>query len=234
MIQCAVCDDEPYMAREIAGQLTAYLADRGISGGPTRHFSSGSELLACGDDFDVIFLDIQMAPPDGMETARRLRQRGSGALLIFVTVLREMVFDAFSVEAFDYLVKPIEPERFRHVMDRVMLRLRHDRLVLRSGNACEVIPLKDIAYCEVQGRKLYVHQRSGRVTDAYGRLEALTKAVDGRFFRCHRSYLVNLDFVRGCRDGLITLAQGEKIPVSRLRQEALLQALLLHMKGKGG
>ena len=57
--------------------------------------------------------------------------------------------------------------------------------------------------------------------------------MDGRFFKCHRSYLVNLDYVSGCQDGQVDLAQGEKIPVSRLRERALTQALLRHMKERG-
>jgi two-component system response regulator LytT len=54
--------------------------------------------------------------------------------------------------------------------------------------------------------------------------------VDRRFFRCHRSYLVNLDYVRGCQTGQVLLSQGERIPVSRLRERDLTGALLLHMK----
>ena len=68
----------------------------------------------------MIFLDIQMEHPDGMETARLLRRWGVHSLLIFVTVLRECVFDSFQVEAFDYLLKPLDSARFCQTMDRVL------------------------------------------------------------------------------------------------------------------
>ncbi len=80
-------------------------------------------------------------------------------------------------------------------------------------------------------RELYLHRAGGGVVDCYGRLEELERRVDGRFFRCHRSYLVNLDYVRGCREGQVLLPQGEAIPVSRLRERELTQALLRRMKG---
>lgn len=236
MIKFAICDDEPLMAQEIAGHLEGCLEERRIRDYSVRRFSGGRALLEDGGGFDVMFLDIQMEEPDGMETARLLRRRGDKSLLIFVTVLRECVFDAFEVEAFDYLVKPLDGGRFRQVMDRALhtLEQRAGRtIVIRRGADCAVIPLAELVYCEVQGRKLYLHRGDGTVVDCYGRMEELERRLDQRFFRCHRSYLVNLDCVRGCRDGQVLLPQGEAIPVSRLREQELTQALLRCMKEWG-
>lgn len=173
------------------------------------------------------------APLTGMQTARLLRGQGSRSLLIFVTVLPEYVFDAFAVEAFDYLVKPVDPARLARTMDRALRTLSRraqQSLVIRRAGGCEVIPLSALAYCEVQGRKVYFHRTDGTVAACYDRLRDLEQRLDGRFFQCHRSYLVNLDEVRGCADGLITLRQGEKVPVSRLRGQELAAALLRRMK----
>ena len=78
----------------------------------------------------------------------------------------------------------------------------------------------------------YIHQKSGEVIDYYNRMENLKSRVDGRFFQCHRSYLVNLDYVRGCEAGQVLLPNGERIPLSRLRERELTQALLRHMKAR--
>ena len=93
-----------------------------------------------------------------------------------------------------------------------------------------MVPLDEIAYCEVLGRKVYLHKRDGSVTDYYDRLEDLERRLDGRFFKCHRSYLVNLDYVRGRRTGQAVLVRGEAVPVSRLRERELTQALLRYLK----
>ena len=103
MIKFAICDDEPQMAREIADQLAGYMKETDCDYS-VDCFSSGHALLKSSDEFDVIFLDIQMERPDGMETAALLRQRESHSLLIFVTVLKDRVFDAFPLEAFDSLL----------------------------------------------------------------------------------------------------------------------------------
>ncbi len=236
MLQFAICDDEPHMVRELSGHLAAYMGEPPLAPYRVRSFPDGQSLLESGGGFDVIFLDVQMAPPDGVETARLLRRRGERSLLIFVTVLRECVFDAFEVEASGYLLKPLDPGRFRQAMDRALDLLERRAgasLVVQRGNACEVVPLAEVAYCEVQGRKLYLHRAGGSVLDYYGRLEDLERRVDRRFFKCHRSYLVNLDYVQSFRDGQVLLPREEAIPVSRLRERELIQALLRRMKERG-
>ena len=130
MMRFAVCDDEAGMAEEMAGRVSDFLAARGIAAFQVRCFGSGRDLLACGDWFDVVFLDIRLKEEDGMEVARALRRRGDGCLVVFVTVLEEMVFDAFAVEAFDYLVKPVEDGRFMGNMERLL-----QALARREGGA---------------------------------------------------------------------------------------------------
>ena len=235
MIRFAICDDEPQMARELAGHIADYMREKNMTGYSVDTFGSGRALLESGGH-DVVFLDVRMEQPDGMETARLLRRREDQSLLVFVTVLRECVFDAFSVEAYDYLLKPLDGARFRRTMDRALRALEQRTagdIVIRKGSGCEVVPLSRLVYGEVLGRKIYLHKADGAVTEYYDRLENLERQTDSRFFRCHRSYLVNLDYVGGCREGQVLLPRGERIPVSRLRERELTQALLRHMKERG-
>ena len=180
MIKFAICDDEPMMARELAGQIADYMKGKPIVYS-VYSFPNGRALLESGGGFDVLFLDIQMEQPDGMETARLLRQRGDHSLLIFVTVLKECVFDSFQVEAFDYLLKPLDSARFHQTADRVLRSLEQktaENIVIQRGTGCEVILLSDIVYCEVLGRKIYLHKNDGTVSDYYDKLEDLERRVD--------------------------------------------------------
>ena len=233
MIKFAVCEDEPLMARELADHLAKYMEEKPAAAYSVRSFTGGRALLESASGFDVIFLDVQMEQPDGMETARLLRRRGDRSLLVFVTVLKECVFDAFQVEAYDYLLKPLKEGDFHRTMDRVIRTLEQrasQNIVIPRGSGCEIVPLSDIVYCEVLGRKIYLHKEDGTVSGYYDRLEDLERRMGTRFFRCHRSYLVNLDYVRGCQGGQVLLSQGEAIPASRLRGRELTAALLRHMK----
>ena len=112
MIHIAVCDDEPYMSEQIKALVSEFFRkkNREIS---LRMFAGGEELLKYGGPIDILFLDIQMKKIDGMETARRLRADRFQGFLIFITVLKEMVFQSFEVQAYDYLVKPVHAQRRR-------------------------------------------------------------------------------------------------------------------------
>lgn len=236
MIRFAICDDEPVMIKHISSHISKYMETQKNTAFQLSSFSNGSSLLESSNDFDVIFLDIQMDCPNGMETARKLRQKKNNGLLIFVTVLKEYVFDAFEVQAYDYLLKPLDDSRFERTMDRILVSLSqraNQTILVQKGNSCEVLLLSGILYCEVLGRKIYIHQNNGNIVDYYDKLADLERRVDGRFFRCHRSYLVNLDFVCGCSAGRVILSQGDTIPVSRLRERELAQALLRHIKKRG-
>ena len=233
MIKFAICDDEPIMMQEISNQLSQYMDERRITSYSVTNFSNGCALLESDCNFEIVFLDIQMDNLNGIETAKILRQRENHSLLIFVTVLKEYVFNAFEVEAYDYLLKPLDSNHFERTMDRAISTLAQragKSIVIQRGCSCDVVPLTQIVYCEVQGRKVYVHQSDGQIIDYYDNLENFERQMDRRFFRCHRSYLVNLDYVRGCDTGLVTLSLGAQIPVSRLRERDLTQALLRYMK----
>lgn len=236
MIKFAVCDDEPTMVEALCAEIHTWMKKSGETDYDISCFSGGRALLESPCEFDIVFLDIQMEHPNGMETAKMLRRRSRDTVLIFVTVLKEYVFDAFEVTAYDYLLKPLNRERFQRMMSRVVTNLKQTSptLVVQKGTSCAVIPLAQIVYCEVQGRKIYIHQENGMVTDYYDKLEEFERRLDGRFFKCHRSYLVNLDKVRGCHAGQAALSDGSEVPVSRLRERQLTEALLRHMKETRG
>ncbi len=232
MFRFAVCDDEPFMLSEVQGLLTAYMEQHRVSV-QTDGFTSGRALLDSDKTFDLVLMDIQMEPPDGLETARELRKRGFRGLLIFLTVLKESVFDSFETQPFDYLLKPVEKEKFYCSLDRavkILGRSVSQDLVVRKNGSCQVVPFSEILYCEVLGRKIFLHSKCGAVLDYYGRMENLEQQVDSRFFRCHRSYLVNLGHVRGYKGGLASMTDGSTVPVSRNKEKALVHALLSHMK----
>ena len=113
-MKIAICDDEIEIGEQIKDLIRSQKTDCRIE-----FYSSGEELLASEVVFDIIFLDIQMEGMDGLSTARQLRRK-TDALLIFITGIREAVFDAFDVSAFHYLLKPVDQEKFGEVFRRAV------------------------------------------------------------------------------------------------------------------
>ena len=105
MIRIAVCDDDACMSDAVRTMAAGFFRRKNREAAVLQ-FSSGKELLDYDKPVDILFLDIRMKGLDGMETARKLRERDFKGFLIFITVLKEMVFQSFEVQAYDYLLKP--------------------------------------------------------------------------------------------------------------------------------
>ena len=235
MINIAVCDDEKCMAEKIEKMAEDFFRRKNTDISVVE-YSSGEELLKSNERIDILFLDIGMQGMDGIETAGRLRAHGYNGFLIFVTVLKEMVFRSFEVQPFDYLVKPVQEEHFEKTMER-LFRSMQDRLstekvnlLVQKGYESNIISFQDIVCCEIIDRKVYLYLVSGEVIDYYERIENLEKKLDGRFFRCHRSYLINLNHLKSYRNNTAYMADGKEIPVSRLRSREFSNVILQYMK----
>ena len=198
-----------------------------------RTFSSGEELLSYNGQIDILFLDIQMKDMDGMETARKLRANQFRGFLVFITVLKEMVFQSFEVQAYDYLIKPVDEKQFEKTMERLYASIQNaseDSLLVQKGYEGRIIAKDEIIFCEIIDRKIYLNLTSGEIVDYYERIENLETKLDNRFYRCHRSYLINLKHLKGYKNGTVYMDNGKEIPISRLRGKEFSGVVLQYMK----
>ena len=232
MINIAICDDEQVILNSIEKLVTDFFHSQNIEI-KIFLFSSGEELLGSGKDIDILFLDIQMKQLNGIETARKIRSKGYKGFLIFITVLKEMVFQSFEVQPFDYLLKPIKYDNFQKTMERLLLSMKSadkENLLIQRGSESSIVSFGEIIFCEIIDRKVYVHLKSAEVIDYYDRIENLEKKLDNRFFRCHRSYLINLQYLISYKNGFAHMVENHQIPVSRLRSKEFSNVILQYMK----
>ena len=154
----AICDDEKIVRLQIKGLIEKQKAD-----GNLELYETGEELLAVGKHFDVVFLDIQMEGMNGIDTARALREQNEETVLIFITGIKEYVFDAFDVAAFHYLLKPIEENKFMEVFDRAVKEAEkrkekgQKQLFIKTRQRNITLEQKNILYIENRGRKAEIH-----------------------------------------------------------------------------
>lgn len=232
MITVAVCDDEKYLMDQIRKLVSEFFRGKNTEASVVC-FSNGEDLLKYDKSIDILFLDIQMNGMDGMEAAKELRSRNFGGYIIFITILKEMVFQSFEVQAYDYLVKPIEEKKFKRTMERLfasMKNVNEEKLLVQKGYERSIISFDDIVFCEIIDRKVYLHLASADVVDFYDRIENLEARLDSRFFRCHRSYLINLKYLKSYKNGVAYMENGKEIPISRLRGKAFSEVVLQYMK----
>ena len=220
-IRIAICDDE----KNIRAYLRA-LVRKLDSESEITEYASADEYLSNGAEHDLLFLDIELngrtSGMDGMSMAKRIRsmELERQPVIIFVTGYEKYVYDAFDVGAFQYLLKPVNERRFAEVFSRAAGQIasaseeRKKTLVIQCGSENRAIPLQDIYYVESRNHKVVLYLKEGEL-EYYAKIGDLEEELQGRFYRIHRGYLVNLACVEGYDKTEVMLANGDRLPLSK-------------------
>ena len=147
------------------------------------------------------------------------------------------MFEAYDVEAFQYLLKPVEGRKLKSVLRKAVLkteRRSQEFIIVSRDRQKKKLFLDDIYYFEIKGRMVDVHGSEGIVTyyEQIGELEE--KLRDKGFFRCHKSYLINLKYVDVYNRQEVILENGETIVIAKRRYEEFCQKVLKVMRENGG
>jgi DNA-binding LytR/AlgR family response regulator len=216
----ALCDDELPELECLRLLVEGYGQGRQL-GFNVSCFHSGDELLASmvqGRRFAIIFLDVIMRPSSGIQTARKIRGLDTNCSIIFATNSRAHAIDGYGVRALHYLLKPVGEEALAEVLDQAMQAqspLLPKGILIKTRQGSHSIPLDNIVFAESDARVIIIHKRSQETIRFYERLDNFElQCQDARFLRCHKSFLVNLDFVRSIVQNSITMETGQLIPVS--------------------
>jgi two-component system, LytTR family, response regulator LytT len=153
---------------------------------------------------DVVFLDVEMPGLTGVEAAPLVRDRADPPAVVFVTAHERYAVDAFAVEAFDYVLKPVDPERLARVIERLRERSAGsggpvEKVPVVAGGYTELLDFDQIHYAQADGdySRVHTYDRAYLCTASLGELE--DRLPPTRFARIHRSYVVNLSKVAGVR-----------------------------------
>ncbi len=236
MVKIAICDDE----KNIRAYLSALVKKQGMECEITEYATAG-DYFADGVEHDILFLDIELEGPgqdmDGMEMARQIRgmEDTKQPIIIFITGYEKYVYDAFDVGAFQYLLKPVDEQKFAEVFRRAAEQAaaytEQDKkvLMIQYGGTGKTIPLRDIYYMESQNHKIAVHMKDG-VPEYYARMSDLEEELQGQFCRVHKGYLINLSYVDEYNKTEVTLTNGDKLLISKYKYEDFVKAYLHFMQ----
>jgi DNA-binding LytR/AlgR family response regulator len=248
----AICEDNPAQQRYIKQLVYEWGNTRGLDLEISVYQNCESCWFSWEErmDWDLLFLDIDLGQNgmNGMELARRIREKDSRAVIIFITALPEYMSEGYDVEAFHFLIKPVDAGRLSRILDRAFYAVKQNEesyLFLESDGNIRLIPI-DIIVCaeafshtvrlylcpQEQGpaaKEMPPEQTNARM--GLGELESRLPA--GAFFRCHRSYLISLAHIRKIEKKQVFLEYGVTAPVGRTQERALYQAFLAYHRQKG-
>lgn len=219
MFYTAICDDESVFSERAREVLEKILDEKGITH-RTDCFSSTDELQAAMRkcEYTLLLLDIVMDKKTGLEFASELRRAGSRVNIIFITSSAEFALDAYEVYPLTYLTKPIDPLKLRRAVDLCLEKMeKQPGMVISDRKLGHVmVEYDDILYLESQKHDIVVYARDGKQYTFMGSFEAFCEKLPADiFFRCHRSYTVNLRHTSRISNREYTMRNGHLIPISR-------------------
>lgn len=249
-LRILIVDDEQ-LARQNIRQLLEKYKDVTVIGECADGESAVEKI--CEFKPDLVTMDIKMPGMDGFEVLELVPEKLMPHI-IFVTAYDEYALKAFEFHAVDYLLKPFDDDRFFEALDRVktevlsgesgsqQVRIQSliselagqgnylSRMIIKKGDRYYIIQVGDIQWIEAAGYYMRLHAGSGTYL-IRKTMKSLAKRLDpGLFFRIHRSYMVNLDFVREIQtwfhgDYIVILKDGKKLPVSKMYKKAVFARL---------
>jgi DNA-binding LytR/AlgR family response regulator len=236
-MRIAVCDDDRAIREEISRLIQKQVSEADIA-----EYQSGEELINAKGNFDIYFLDIEMGKMSGMDIARRIREREENSrqrsIIIFVTGYREYMEAAFDVNAFHYLIKPIDVEKFSEVFSRawkeasVFEEQTKKHILVKSSGIQQKLLLKDIYYIESGNKKVIFHTTNGTL-EVYGKMEELENGLGNTFYRCHRCYLVNMEKISAYSADNIQVTNGDNLLLARKKYSDFIKTYMRYVKNGG-
>lgn len=181
------------------------------------------------DSIDVVFMDLEFcdASEDGILWLKKLKAHFSHTIFIILTAYENRYKEGFEARAFRFMTKPIiERELFSYLtISMEELQLRESISIMRRGIPHTIL-LRDICYFAAQSGKSELWTKNDMFFCDESLLQWEQRLSSNTFFRCHSKYLVNLAYVDSFANQVITLANGEKIPVSRRKWKAFQLAYM--------
>ena len=237
-MKIAVCDDDQATREQIASLIRQQAPDAQVV-----TFEAGEEMMKSQENFAVSFLDVEMKGLSGIDVAKHMREeeekRGRDkSIIIFVTGYREYMEDAFDVNAFHYLVKPVDEKKFYTVFQRalkeVSAKTKQKRLsvIIKYNGMQKKVLLKDIYYIESSNKKVVFHTKDGKI-DTYGRMDDWENKLSDSFYRCHRGYLVNLEKITAYSVDTIDLINGDSLILAQKKYSDFIKAYMRYAKDGG-
>lgn len=232
-LSIAVCDDDETDLQYITGLVDAW-AERARIPVSVRTFPSAEAFLFHYEenrDFDILLLDVEMGKLNGIDLARQIRTQDSCVQIVFITGYSDFIAEGYDVSALHYLMKPVQPGKFEEVLSRAADLCRQERPFLLVTSERETIRVffDDIYYAESQGHYMILCTREAQYRVRLT-VSGLLEQLDQRFYRCGRSFVVNLRHVCRITKSEVFLDNHSSLPLGRGQYDEINKTMISYLR----
>ncbi len=232
-INIAICDDNSNELQHIQHIILQESKDLRVIP-ETYLYMDGKKAvdLICSkkEEFDILFLDIDMPEITGLEAAKKIRDAQIEIILIFISAHEQYVFDSFQYQPFRYIRKRRMEQEIYFALKEAFATLgdkRKEMLIVRAEDSEVKIYLKDIMYCETESRKLRLYMSDGKSYLIRKTIKEFYNQLNNKnFIKIHSGCIVNVKYISGYSGFDITLDNDEHLIVSRARMKEVKSTLL--------
>ncbi|MGF3113360.1 LytR/AlgR family response regulator transcription factor [Facklamia sp. P13064] len=235
IVQIVLAEDEAIQRKNMTRMIEAACQTLHIKPIITCYESAEAFLFHLEDhqEWQIAFLDIEMAEINGMELAHQLKEKAPYLKIIFATAYAEYAVEGYQVDALDFLLKPINTTAIERALSKYLLiQPKSERFLVVEDLIGKryVLELDDLILVEVNKRelRLVLLDQELFITGALARFK---EDLDQRFVAPHRSYLINLNHVESIGKEEVILSSGAKVPLSRRSVKTIQKAFIEHYKG---
>lgn len=224
-MKIAIVDDEKYWRESVVQTVKQQYCKDNIE---LDLYKNGIDYLRSREKYDITFIDIEMPELDGFDTINRARKYNGEGIYIILTTHTEMSRKGYMVNAFRYIDKTrLEEELIEAVSSANILLGRNEKVKVNVvGEGQQELILKNIYYIETEKHCILIHTKHG-VIRCSNNLRDIEKLLSDKwFYRCHNSYVVNLDEIRTVKDNIIYMNNGSDIDVSKRKLYEFRKAYL--------
>jgi len=228
-MRIAICDDEKRERESIAQYIAAYRNAHPAVPFEISAFSCGEELLAAyheAKDFDFLFLDIQMKDIDGIQTAKEIRKTNKHAIIFFITGFTQYVSAAFTLNAFQFLLKPVKKEAFDREFGRALKQyfMEHQKYIIEIDSRTVALEIKDIVFLNSSDHYITIRTEQGKHIKR-GKLNDEEKTLTPYgFVRTHNSFLVNMAYIFEITQKEVILKNGSRAALSARKRADVIDS----------
>ncbi len=241
MVQLALCDDEIEELNAVERMCCSYSGECEEYEFYPRRFESADRLLETmeREEYapDLVLMDIYMPGTSGIEMAKKLREMGHSCRIVFLTSSKDHALEAFSVNAFQYLVKPVSTKALFPVLDEALAQLREGMskyLLFQTDNHVRRVEVSDIVYCEAQRKKQYVHLAGGERIVLNMTMKKLCEMIADykELTKVGASYIVNMEHIERLSTRALWLDNQKELYLPRGSYKILREIYFNYYCGK--